>query len=170
LLNRLYRGKSHEEKSIAGMFLGYSKEHRKQIQPRLLDEWLDHLEGWAEVDSLSQSNFGADEMLSGWEAWKRTLTRFSKGKNINKQRASLVLLTKPVRESRDRRLSTLAFKNIGRLQQEKDIMITKAISWLLRSLIENHKREVMNYIQENNSLLPKIAVRETKRKLIMGRK
>ena len=81
-----------------------------------------------------------------------------------------MLLTGPISHSSDSRLSEIAFKNIGRLKSEKDILVTKAISWLLRSLIRHHKKEVGVYIKQNAGGLPKIAIRETRRKLLTGRK
>ncbi len=66
LLDALYKGRSHDEKSIAGMLLEYSEQHRLEIAPPLLDKWLNYLEGWAEVDSLCQSNFTAEEMFVNW--------------------------------------------------------------------------------------------------------
>ncbi|MBI2314815.1 DNA alkylation repair protein [Candidatus Daviesbacteria bacterium] len=35
-------------------------------------------------------------------------------------------------------MADLAFENIDKLKAEKDVLITKAISWVLRSLIKNH--------------------------------
>jgi 3-methyladenine DNA glycosylase AlkD len=87
-----------------------------------------------------------------------------------KRRASLVLLTRPLRESDDPRLARLAFAIIGRLKHEKDILVTKAVSWLLRALIKYHRREVEAYLEDNMDTLPKIAVRETRNKLQSGRK
>lgn len=55
-------------------------------------------------------------------------------------------------------------------QTEKHVMITKAISWLLRSLIKYHKNEVTVYLKKNSLTLPKIAVREVRRKLETGKK
>ena len=101
---------------------------------------------------------------------EKNISQFSMDKNIHKRRASLVLLTFPVRKSQDKRLSDLAFTNIEKLKNENDILITKAISWLLRSLIANHRKEVEIYIDKNINSLPKIAIRETKRKLTTGRK
>ena len=82
----------------------------------------------------------------------------------------MVLLTGPVRNSEDKRLSELAFGNIDELKHEKNILITKAISWLLRDLIKHHREEVERYIEQNRATLPRIAVRETVNKLKSGRK
>jgi 3-methyladenine DNA glycosylase AlkD len=170
LLNSLYDGKIHTEISIAGKILEFTPKLRKYIKPGILDKWLSNVEGWAEVDSLCQSNFTSDEMLDKWKEWKKLLISLSKNDNVHKRRASLVLLTGPVRHSTDPKLVKLSFINIDRLKGEKDILITKAISWLLRDLIKYNRNAVEIYLEMNKDQLPKIAIRETKRKLLTGRK
>lgn len=171
LLNSLYQnGQSYDEISIAGKILEFTPKLRKQLKPSILGNWLSFVEGWAEVDGLCQSNFKAEEILSNWEEWRKQIENFSNDKNVHKRRASLVFLIMPVRQSSDERLSKLAFENIDKLKKEKDILITKAISWLLRSLIKNKKLEVQKYLEKNKTSLPKIAVRETTRKLLTGKK
>jgi 3-methyladenine DNA glycosylase AlkD len=171
LIDSLYQnGETFEEMEIAARLLGVSPKVRKQINPQKLNLWLNCVHGWAETDVLCQSSFSGEEVLNNWNVWKKLLIKFSKDKNVHKRRASLVLLTKSVRESDDKKLSELAFKNIDLLKKEKDILITKAISWILRSLIKNHKKEVENYLKKNKETLPKIAVRETTNKLLTGKK
>ncbi len=171
LLDSLYKNAAtFEEMEIAGRLLGFVPDIRKQISPEKLNSWLNYTHGWAENDILCQSNFSAEEVLENWPVWKKLLIKFSRDKNVHKRRASLVLLTKSVRESDDKKLSDLAFKNIDLLKKEKDILITKAVSWILRSLIKNHKREVADYLEKNKEELPKIAVREVTNKLLTGKK
>lgn len=170
LLDSLHQGESHDEISVAGKLLGLLLKLGRKIKPTSLNKWLNFVEGWAEVDSLCQSNFTADDLLADWSNWKEIIKRLSKDKNINKRRASLVLLTKPVRDSDDKRLAKLAFNVVERLKAEKEILITKAISWLLRDLIKNHREAVKAYLENNSDSLPKIAVRETRNKLSTGRK
>lgn len=171
LLDSLYKNaKTFEEIEIAARLLGFAPKLRKEINPQKLDSWLNYTHGWAETDVLCQSNFSAEEVLANWKVWEKLLTKFSKDKNVHKRRASLVLLAKSVRESNDPKLSKLAFKNIDLLKNEKDILITKAVSWILRSLIKNHKEEVADYIEKNKEQLPKIAVREVTNKLLTGKK
>jgi len=170
LLNSLYQGKSSNEKSMGGMLLGYLPKLRKQVPPQLIDEWLNHLRGWCQVDSLCQSNFSANDLLLNWPQWKNLLIKLSKDDNINKRRASLVLLVKPVRNSQDSRFIKIAFQNIDRLKTENNILITKAISWLLREMIKKHRDLVKEYLEKNLNQLPKVAIRETKNKLLTGRK
>jgi len=170
LLDSLYRGESLEERTMAGMLLGYLPNLRKQINPDKLDGWLGYLEGWAEIDSLSQSVFTASEVLASWNSWQKLLKKFAKSGSISKRRASLVLLTRPVRDSYEKCLADLAFTNIKTLTGEKNILITKAVSWLLRDLIKNHRQKVVNFLKESGGVLPAVAVREARNKLLTGKK
>lgn len=171
LLNSLYgKSESSTEKYIAGFLLEHSPNLRKQLRPELLNRWLGNLVGWGQVDSLCQSRFGVDDMLHNWKNWKLLLEKLSKSDNINKRRASLVLLTKPVRDSDDKRFANLAIRNIEKLKHEREILITKAISWLLREMVKNHKAEVREYLNQKVDSLPRVAVKETERKIKTGRK
>ena len=170
LVNYLYQGESINEISIAGELLERLPKLRKNVEPKYLNSWLNRLQGWAEVDSLCQSKFPAAEVMSNWKEWKDLLTKLVSDSNIHKKRGSLVLLTKPVRDSEDKRLADLAFRNIDKLKSHREILITKAISWLLRDLIKHHRQRVETYLKENENTLPKIALRETKTKLVTGRK
>ena len=171
LLDSLYKNaKTFEEIDLPAKLLGASPKLIQEIDPNKLDYWLNFTHGWAETDVLCQSNFTSDVLLSNWNAWKKLLIKFSKDKNVHKRRASLVLLTKSVRMSDDKRLSDLAFKNTNLLKEETDILITKAVSWILRSLIKYHKKEVADYLKKNKDKLPKIAVREVTNKLLTGTK
>lgn len=170
LLNSLYKGKSHDERLVAGKLLEFLPKLRKDLDPQLIDRWLNSAEGWGEVDSLCQSNFTAEELLGNWGIWQKLIKKFSLDENIHKRRASLVLLTKSAGHSSNEKISQLAFQLINQLRHEKDILITKAISWLLRSLIKLHKNEVAKYLKENKATLPSIALRETEHKLLTGKK
>lgn len=170
LLDLLNQGKYSTEKSFGGMLLQYTPKLRAKVNPQKLNQWLNNLEGWSQVDSLCQSVFSAQDLSLNWKEWKKTITRFSKDKNINKRRASLVLLTAPVRQSTEGKFSQLAFLTIERLKAEKEILITKAISWLLREMTKNHQDKVAAYLKHYELTLPRMAVRETKRKLETGKK
>lgn len=170
LLGSLYQGESINEISMAGELLESLPRVRSNVEPKYVDVWLNRLHGWAEVDSLCQSKFTATEVLANWKEWRSLLTKLASDSSVDKRRASLVLLTKPVRDSEDSRLTDLAFTNIGRLKSERDILITKAVSWLLRDLIKHSRQRVERYLEENEDVLPRIAVRETRMKLLTGRK
>ena len=170
LLNSLYQnGTTYTEIALAAMILP-ATPLIKSFDPKHLDLWLNYTHGWAENDVLCQSIFTAENILNRWPDWQKWLKDFNQSPNINKRRASLVLLTKSLRQSNDPRLSKLAFENIQNLKGEKDILITKAVSWLLRSLVTFHKPELLEYLDKNKESLPKIAYREALSKALTGRK
>lgn len=171
LIDSLYQhGTSYTEIVLAASILSSSPKVLKNFDPNHLDLWLNYTCGWAENDVLCQSNFTSEILLSNWSAWEKILKQFNQSSNINKRRASLVLLTKSLSKSDDQRLSKLAFEQIDKLKSEKEILITKAVSWLLRSLVKFHKDEVLIYLQTNQDKLPKIAYREALSKALTGKK
>lgn len=169
LLTSLVKGKSSTEKCMVGILLDYTTLDQRKFNPKLFNAWLNYLEGWAEVDSLCTGKYSQTEILSQWKTWKPLLIQFSRDKNIHKRRASLVLLCSPLRKSEDPRLASMALQNVGKLKGEKEILITKAISWVLRSMVKNYRTALAMYLKEESGL-PSIAVRETMRVLKTGRK
>lgn len=171
LLDSLYsKATTFAEIDMAARILGVVPKLRKNLEPKVLDYWLNFTHGWAEDDLLCQSSFTAEEVLGNWSKWEKLLIKFSNDENVNKRRASMVLLTKSLRESDDKRLSELAFEQVEKLKWEQDILITKAVSWLLRSLVKFHKDEVLDYLENKKESLPKIAYREAYKKATTGRK
>lgn len=170
MLTSLIEGKSSTEKCMAGILLDATTRDQRKFDARLFDKWLDHLVGWAEVDSVCTGKYTISEIPVNIRQWKPMLAKFSKSKNIQKRRASLVLLCSPVSQARYGELAVIALANIDRLKGEKEILITRAISWILRSMIRHHRDLVTSYLKENAASLPKIAVRETMIKLKTGTK
>ena len=170
VVHSLFAGASHEEKTLAAMLLACNPRTRAHFGPAEVDRWLDHLVGWAEVDTLCQNIFTAGEMLADWPAWKSLIERLAGDPNINKRRAALVLLNGPVHRSDDPRFAALAFQTIERLKSERPVLITKAVSWLLRALTTRHGPAVAAYLEAQAASLPAVAVRETRNKLATGRK
>lgn len=168
LLTSLVKGESSTEKCMVGILLDYSTIDQRKFDPSLFNQWLDHLIGWAEVDSVCTGHYTVTEIPQQWKAWKPLLTKLSKSKNINKRRASLVLLCSPLRKVHDDQLANHALATVEKLKHENEILITKAISWLLRSMVKNYRQKLATYLKENADTLPKIAVRETRVKLETG--
>jgi 3-methyladenine DNA glycosylase AlkD len=155
-------------KTMGGILLGYMPAQRRQLGPARYKDWLDHTNGWAAVDAICYNNFTASEMLDNFGPWKTLITRLAKSNNLNKCRGAIVLLTKPVKQSADPRLRDLSFRVIDTLSGEKSILITKAVSWLLRHLAKHHASAVRQYLATHKDKLPAIAIRETFNKLEHG--
>jgi len=170
LCDSLYHGDSYEERCASQTLLDKYPKYRRQLPLSQLDSWLGQLEGWAEVDTTCQSIFTHKDLLSDWDAWGTFLETLSQDDNMNKRRASLVLLVRPVSKSDDDRLLKQMFANVERLKHEDHKLITKAISWVLREASRQHHGAISAYIDENADSLPAIAVRETRKKLETGKK
>ncbi|HEY1041407.1 MAG TPA: DNA alkylation repair protein [Candidatus Paceibacterota bacterium] len=169
-IDTLMKGDSHEEKTIAAILLEYSPEMRKTVTFKQLNEWLNHLVGWAEIDALCSGTFKAEDFMIDWDGWKTFIQKLVKDKNINKRRAALVFLVYPIHYISNPDIAQFSFEVIEELKHEKPIIITKAISWVLRSGVGHHTEAIKKYIQLNQDTLPKIAIRETIRKIETGRK
>lgn len=170
MLTSMAEGESGTEKVMVGVLLDNATPDQRQFDPKLFDRWLDHLVGWAEVDSVCTGKYCVSEIPKHVPQWKKILTGFSKSKNINKRRASIVFLCSTLAHSDDPQLAEIAFANIDRLKKEKEVIITRAISWVLRSMVRHHRKALEAYLRKNRETLPAIAVRETKIKLKTGTK
>jgi 3-methyladenine DNA glycosylase AlkD len=170
MLTGLINAPSATEKCMAGVLLDASTKTQRKFDPHTFDTWLDQLEGWAEVDTVCTGPFTVTEIPNDWQRWKKILVNLSKSKNINKRRASLVLLCSPLSKPGNEHLLPVAFANIDRVKHETPVLITKAISWLLRSAVRYYGADVKKYLAVNKDTLPKIAVRETSVKLKTGKK
>lgn len=171
LLDLLFFSNTFEEHAIGGkIFTLLKPEIRQKISFDSIEKWLSQARGWVEVDVICQSSYTGKEVQENFNAWQKTIKRFSKSKIISLRRASLVLQTKPNREVIDEKMRMLAFETIDALKHEKDVLITKAVSWLLRSLVVQNKEEVKKYLLANEASLPRIAYRETMKKILTGKK
>src|SRR5258706_11809361 len=52
LVTSLIKGQSSTEKMMAGILLDYANKEQINFDPKIFDQWLNHLQGWAEVDTL----------------------------------------------------------------------------------------------------------------------
>lgn len=171
LLDQLFAANTFEEYIVGGkIFTLLKPKIRSLISFDQLEKWLSKARGWVEVDVICQSSYTACEVLERWAEWQKMIKKFSKSEIISLRRASLVLQNPSVRKTSDERLRRLAFQTIDKLKPEKDVLITKAVSWLLRSLVVCDKDEVKTYLLKNETTLPRIAYRETMKKIETGKK
>jgi 3-methyladenine DNA glycosylase AlkD len=170
LLDSLYTGDIFEQRSLAGLLLGVLHPLRQRLELARLRTWLAGQQGWAEVDTTCQSSWTDKEVLARWVEWDPFLENLSQAGNVSLRRASLVLLVTPLRRNADPRLTARALANVQRLQHERDGMITKAVSWVLRSMIAEQPDTVRAYLETNAGALQATVVREVRRKLETGRK
>lgn len=170
VVGSLVKGKTSTEKCAGGLLLDCARKSMRGFDPKRFDPWLNSMIGWVEVDTLCTGRYPEAEIPRDWSRWKPLLNRFARSSNIQKRRASLVLLCSPLRHSEDPRLLKQALETIDRLAGEREVLITKAMSWVLRSAAVHHPREIKKYVTLHKSILPAIAVRETLTKISTGKK
>ena len=66
--------------------------------------------------------------------------------------------------------SDIAFEHLERLASEKEPMIYKAVSWLLRSYASTEKKRVQEFLREHEPELHSSVLREVRTKLQTGKK
>ncbi|MBP9817163.1 DNA alkylation repair protein [Candidatus Shapirobacteria bacterium] len=171
LIDKLYsEASTFEETSFAASLIGFYPKIISQIPLNKFDYWLTFTHGWAEVDSLCSSDVSAEIMLENFPNWSKFLKKLSTSKNINQRRASIVFLCKPLRQSSNLKLANLSLELVEKLKFETDILITKAVSWILRSMVKNFPSIVREYLETQGLTLPRLALRETRRKIETGKK
>ncbi len=170
ILDELFHSGVYDYINFAGKFLTKSKKCHEAVSLMQIKKWVSRTEGWAECDVICQSLFSEKEVLERWEKWEKSIRKFSSSKNIQIRRASLVLQVRPNGKSHNPKLRKLAIETIEKLKGEKSVLITKAISWLLRALQNQNKSEIKKYLLANKSTLPPSAYRETMRKIETGKK
>ncbi|MCL5410487.1 MAG: DNA alkylation repair protein [Patescibacteria group bacterium] len=171
LLSQLFSTNVIEDHIVGGkIFTLLSPENRSKISFDLLKSWLSKTNGWVEVDVICQSSFTAPEVLARWGDWQKAIKKFSKSSNIQVRRASLVMQNISTRKADEKKIQDLAFETVDQLKSEKEVLITKAVSWLLRCLVCQCKDDVKEYLLKNESTLPRIAFRETMKKIETGKK
>lgn len=170
VVSSLINGKSFTEKCIGGILLDYARPEQRKFDISVFGDWLEQLQGWAEVDALCTGKFSLVEVPAHFRKWKPFLKKLTRDEKIEKRRASLVFYCSPISHCEEDNVAFAALENINALKHEKEILITKAISWLLRSMIRHHREKVERFLEENAESLPAIAVRETRIKLKTGRK
>lgn len=170
VVESLFDGPTLEEKTLGPLILGCHRAARAAVRPDDVDRWLGKLTGWSEIDHLCQGLFPAAQLLADWPAWREALDAWPEADSAAHRRASLVLLTGPVRTDPDPRLAAQAFATLERLCRETDPLISKAVSWLLRSLAARHADAVSGWLEPHASVVPSFVAREVRAKLATGRK
>jgi 3-methyladenine DNA glycosylase AlkD len=170
MLNDLMLSDTYEYINFAGKLLAVSALAKGSINFNDLERWVSPTTGWAECDSICQSLFDEGDAFKNWNEWQKMIVKFSKSNNIQLRRASLVLQVKPNGKSNNPKLRKLAFETVNKLKGEKSVLITKAISWLLRAISDQNKDDTKKYLLANKTTLPSIAFRETMKKIETGRK
>jgi 3-methyladenine DNA glycosylase AlkD len=169
IIGVLWKDKSREERTIAIELLNFYKEYIPDISKDLINEWIISLDNWEETDGFALYLVGR-WMLDSFNDRQSYLWELIEDENEWLRRVAVVATIEFNDWKKDNANPELTFKLIDVVKEDKHPMITKAVSWAIRTLIKEHKSEVATYMEKNNSVLAKHIVREVNNKLTSGLK
>lgn len=165
--NSLYNQPSREEMLLSCYLIDKKRPVLDLIDWPLLEKWSNKVDNWENNDVLSLLVIGPwvsknpEERLNNLKNWILS-------KNLWHRRLTLVSLIISVRSGK---LWQESLQLVDKVKRERDPMIVKAVSWLLREMVrKNAKKEVADYVSANRSFLSSLVVREVENKLATGLK
>lgn len=162
----LWSGHSRDERALALEILCLHPDLVDGLDRSRLDRWRSDVDNWGICDFLGFAILGRwllavpgrrsylDELIEDSDLWSRRL--------------ALVATVRLNRE--DDAYADITLRLVDRVVDEREPMITKAVSWALREMIRRHPDRVADYLDRRGDRLAAIARREVRNKLRTGRK
>ncbi|MFA6511810.1 MAG: DNA alkylation repair protein [Patescibacteria group bacterium] len=169
LVNALYCAPSFDERLIASYVLAQNVRVIPSITEAQWNRWIARIDNWAVSDNICGVPLGT-WVLADPARGEHYLKKLIASKNIWARRVAIVALTWVVRYNKSPRWKNLAFSFVRKTMHERDVIMTKAVSWILRALIHYHAPAVRTFVEKYENDLPAIARRETLNKLKSGKK
>ena len=158
-----------EAQQIAFEVLDKHKAARQSLTLEDLLELGQGIDNWVSVDYFAGLLAGPawregqipDEVIEKWATsndkwWRRAAV------------VSTVALNQKARGGMGDPKRTLKICRL--VAQDRDDMVAKALSWALRELAKRETEPVVEFINQNENILPKRVIREVRRKIETGRK
>lgn len=165
----LWKGRTLEELVFATLLLWRFRKFIPSLTQKHFDSWRRKLDNWGSTDGLGVTVLGP-WVLADTQRRIPYLKRLIGNRNLWSRRLALNGAIALIRSQRDGKATKVAFEFIDRVKHERDPMITKAVSWLLREVAKVKPGETAAYLARNRATLPALALRETENKLRTGLK
>jgi 3-methyladenine DNA glycosylase AlkD len=168
VLEALWNGQSREERKLV-IYLLLDYERRIPDLPQsLFERWRRDIDSWEMAD-------GVGWILGLWlvgDPGTRLdyLWHLIADEDVWSRRVALVATIPINRNNPGFTIPDLTLELVERIKQERHPMMTKAISWVLREMIKNHRDRVIAYLDANREVLARHVVREVDNKLQTGLK
>jgi len=167
LVESLWGGESREERALGLEIL----QTRADLIRRLDRNWFDRRR--PDIDNWAVCDFLATRVLGPWVAVDSAsrlayLEDLVGGNHLYSRRLGLVASVPLNRDGPEHGAWTL--RQVDRLLDERDAMITRAISWVLREMTRHQAEDVARYLESRGDRLAALPRREVRSKLRTGRK
>ncbi|RPI22658.1 MAG: DNA alkylation repair protein [Acidobacteria bacterium] len=168
LVESLTCAPSQEERALAIVLLQSNPGRIPELEWDHFDRWRKLLDNWALTDGLGTIAFGPWIKADAASRVAR-LSFLIREPDVWSRRLALVA-TVPLNRDRRTALPDLSLALVDQVKHEREPMVTKAVSWVLRELTKTHRDRVFDYVEKNRRLLAPLAIRETENKLRTGLK
>ena len=167
LIQTLWKQPIFELRSLAQELLMAQRKFLKKFDWKIGESWLNDVDNWGHCDILSTQILG---FLVLWDkSHLKSLKSYLKKPGRWYRRAGIVSLIQLIRKKEIKAGEVLSM--IDEIKRDKDPMIQKAISWVLREMIRaGEKKEVERYLRQNRKLFASYVIREVNNKLRTGLK
>lgn len=161
LVQKLWCGEYHEEKTLALKLLGTYSSYLSLKDMDLLEGMLEDATGWDHVDEIACHLISA--VLAKNKSAYSYLKKWSTSDNFWVRRASIIsqiILFKQGKGDKE-----LFFTLADKYLYEKEFFIRKAIGWTLRELSKTDPQAVYEYIKINRNKMSRLTYIEGSRRL-----
>jgi 3-methyladenine DNA glycosylase AlkD len=167
LVQALWQQPIFEMRSLTLELLMANKNYLKNFDWKRGELWLKDINNWSHCDFLSTQIFGF--LVLKKKSHLPKLKSYLKKKGKWFRRSAIVSLIQLIRQKEIK--GGVVLKMIDQIADDKDPMIQKAISWVLREMVRaGARKEVEKYVNQNRNRLTGYVVREVTNKLQTGLK
>lgn len=166
VIEALWNGESRDERALGLEILCQRPDIVAGLRRSDFDRWRRDIDNWAIGDFLGYRILGP-WVIVGQERLGY-LDRLIGSRDVWSRRLALTATVHLSRESGDYAQATLAL--VDRVVDEREVMITKAVSWALRAMTDRHPADVAGYLESRGDRIAAAARREVRNKLNTGRK
>jgi 3-methyladenine DNA glycosylase AlkD len=169
LVEALWAGESREELVLALELLQRYKRWIPDLTWAHFERWRRRLDNWEVTDVLGVRILGA-WALEDPDGRLGHLRDLIADEDVWSRRLALVATTWLNRGRQGVSFPDFTLELIERVKEERQPMITKAVSWALREASKRHPEQVAAYLEGNREVLAAHVVREVDNKLRTGLK
>lgn len=122
----------------------------------VFEHWLkEYITGWGDCDDFCTHAFGA--LLGKYNELFTKVTQWTSSDNFCVRRASAVILIYPIRKNRFEAIDPFVISD--QLMNDDNRLVQKGYGWMLKVLSERKKEEVIAYLLDNKSKIPRLTLR-----------
>jgi 3-methyladenine DNA glycosylase AlkD len=156
-IQKLFKSKIHEHRLTALFILSYQyPKAKEENQKKIVDFYLKntkYINNWDLIDLSSVEILG--EYFLKHPAYKKTLYKFAKSKNLWEKRISIITTFTFIR---NRRFND-SLKIARTLLHDKEDLIQKAVGWMLREIGKRDLETEDKFLKEHYHTMPRTMLR-----------